>query len=146
MQISESKAAILFEQNKPLKIESIEFPTELEIGQVLVKLHYSGICGSQLGEINGVKGPDKFLPHLMGHEGCATVLEIGQGVKTIAKDDLVVLHWKKGEGIQSDPPKYKLNGQNINAGWITTFNEYAIISENRCTKIPQHTNKKIASL
>ena len=89
--------AILFEQNKPLKIESIEFPTELEIGQVLVKLHYSGICGSQLGEINGVKGPDKFLPHLMGHEGCATVLEIGQGVKTIAKDDLVVLHWKKGE-------------------------------------------------
>ena len=146
MKIRNSLAAILIEQNKPSEIEYVEFPTELEIGQVLVKLHYSGICGSQLGEISGVKGPDKYLPHLMGHEGCATVLEIGPGVKTIAKDDLVVLHWKKGEGIQSDPPKYKLKGQSINAGWITTFNEYAIISENRCTKIPQHTNKKIASL
>ena len=146
MEIRNSLAAILTEQNKPLEIEYIEFPNELEIGQVLVKLHYSSICGSQLGEINGVKGPDKYLPHLMGHEGCATVLEIGPGVKTISKNDLVVLHWKRGEGIQSDPPKYKFKGQNINAGWITTFNEYAIISENRCTKIPKDTNKKIASL
>ncbi|MDC3169370.1 zinc-binding dehydrogenase [Prochlorococcus sp. AH-716-E17] len=146
MKISQSLAAILVEQNEPLQIESIEFPSELEIGQVLVKLHYSGICGSQLGEIRGVKGDDKFLPHLMGHEGCATVLEVGPGVKTIADGDLVVLHWKKGDGIQSNPPKYKLRGEKINAGWITTFNEYAIVSENRCTTIPKDTNKKIASL
>ena len=146
MKIRNSLAAILIEQNKPLEIEYVEFPTALEIGQVLVKLHYSGICGSQLGEISGVKGPDRYIPHLMGHEGCATVLDIDPGVKTIAKDDLVVLHWKRGEGIQSEPPKYKLNGENINAGWITTFNQYAIISENRCTKIPKDTNKKIASL
>ena len=60
-------AAILVEQNKPLVIDVVELPTKLDIGQVLVKVHYSGICGSQLGEIDGVKGGDKFLPHLLGH-------------------------------------------------------------------------------
>ena len=32
---------------------SFEIPQELKVGQVLVKVHYSGICGSQLGEIDG---------------------------------------------------------------------------------------------
>ena len=146
MKITRSLAAILVEQNKPLEIGLIDFPESLEIGQVLVKLHFSGICGSQIGEIKGVKGPDPYLPHLMGHEGCATILEIGKGVKTVSPGDLVVLHWKKGAGIESNPPRYKYQNSNLNAGWITTFNEYAVISENRCTTIPKETNKKIASL
>ena len=146
MKIKTCLAAILVEQNQPLEIEYIEFPEELEVGQVLVKLHYSGICGSQLGEIRGVKGNDPYLPHLMGHEGCATVLEIGQGVKTVNPGDLVVLHWKKGDGIDANPPRYKFRDLNLNAGWVTTFNEYAVVSENRCTTIPKDTNKKIASL
>ena len=58
------EAAILFEQRKPLVFENIELQDELEIGQVFVKLHTSGICGSQIGEIIGTKGPDKYLPHL----------------------------------------------------------------------------------
>ena len=71
------KAAILFKQNEPLVIEEICFKSKLNVGQVLVKLHASGIWGSQLGEIKGVKGRDNYLPHLLGHEGCATVLEVG---------------------------------------------------------------------
>ena len=34
----------------------ISLPKELSYGQVLVKINYSGICGSQIGEIDGVKG------------------------------------------------------------------------------------------
>ncbi|MEI6635087.1 MAG: alcohol dehydrogenase catalytic domain-containing protein, partial [Planctomycetota bacterium] len=64
-----TRAAILVEQKKPLVIEEVEVPP-LKLGQVLVKVLASGICGSQIGEINGVKGPDRFLPHLLGHEGC----------------------------------------------------------------------------
>ena len=63
------KAAILVDQKKPLVISEVELPKTLKVGQVLVKVHYSGICGSQLGEIDGVKGEDKYLPHLLGHEG-----------------------------------------------------------------------------
>lgn len=138
--------AILVNQNEPLIIGEINFPEKLEVGQVFVELHTSGICGSQIGEVSGVKGEDKFLPHLMGHEGCGTVIAIGEGVKTVKAGDLVVLHWRKGSGIQSDTPKYNWKGQKLNAGWVTTFNTHGIISENRCTKIPKNTNKDYASL
>ena len=74
-------AAILLELNKPLVLEEIEIP-KLTFGQVLIDVLCSGICGSQLGEIDGVKGPDPYLPHLLGHEGSGTVLEtVGQSVK-----------------------------------------------------------------
>ncbi len=141
-----TKAAILVELNKPLVVDEISLPESLGVGQVLVKVHCSGICGSQLGEIGGVKGPDKFLPHLLGHEGTATVIECGPGVETVSPDDLVVMHWRKGSGIEAIPPKYDWNGKTVNAGWVTTFNEYAVISENRLTRIPQDTDKYVAAL
>lgn len=140
------KAAILVEQRKPLVIDEIELPSALDIGQVLVKIHYSGICGSQLGEIDGAKGPDAYLPHLLGHEASGTVIAIGPGVKHVKSDDLVVLHWRKGLGIEGAPPIYQWNGKRLNAGWIATFNEYAIVSENRVTAIPVDSDLEVAAL
>ncbi len=140
------KAAILTELKKPLVIAEIELPQILEFGQVLIKVHFSGICGSQLGEIDGAKGEDKYLPHLLGHEGTATVVAIGPGVKTAAVGETVVLHWRKGEGIEGNPPIYRWNGKNVNAGWVTSFNEYAIVSENRITVIPADSDLEAASL
>ena len=139
------KAAILIKQNKPLVIADIEIP-KLVHGQVLVKIMSSGICGSQLGEIDGVKGPDKYLPHLLGHEGGGIVLEIGPGVKRVKKGDHVVLHWRKGLGIESAAPKYRWGTKTVNAGWVTTFNENAIVSENRLTPIPKDIDFDIAAL
>ena len=141
-----TQAAILVAQKEPLVIDTIELPTQLEVGQVLVEIHSSGICGSQLGEIDGVKGPDRYLPHLMGHEGFATVQGVGAGVKHVQIGDSVVLHWRPGAGIQSDPPKYKWRGSPLNAGWVTTFNRHAVVSENRCTKVPANTNPDAAAL
>ena len=146
MKIKTMKAAILVEQNKPLVIDEIELPNELDFGQVLVQIHYSGICGSQLGEINGVKGPDPFLPHLLGHEGSGIVIQTGPNVSYISEGNHVVLHWRPGKGIESRPPKYLWKGKTLNAGFITTFNEYAIVSENRLTKIPRDFNLKIGAL
>ena len=97
-------AAILVEQKKPLIVDQIKIPDQLKAGQVLVEIYVSGICGTQLGEINGVKGEDKYLPHLIGH-GCGRVKEIGPGVSTLKINDKVVLHWKKGSGINSEVPK-----------------------------------------
>ena len=140
------KAAILVEQNKPLIVDTIQLPERLFPGQVLVDVECSGICGSQIGEIAGVKGEDKYLPHLMGHEGCGIVLDIGEGVSEVKVGDKVVLHWKKGHGIESVTPKYIWRGKSLNAGWVTTFNTHAIVSENRCTKIAASTNPDLASL
>ena len=140
------KAAILVEQRKPLVIDEIRLPETLDVGQVLVKIHYSGICGSQLGEIDGAKGEDKFLPHLLGHEASATVMEIGPGVKHVKPGDAVVLHWRKGLGIEGAPPIYRWRGAQLNAGWIATFNEYGIIAENRMTPIPAGSDLEVAAL
>lgn len=141
-----TKAAILAELRKPLVVTEIGLPSVLDLGQVLVKIHYSGICGSQLGEIDGVKGEDKYLPHLLGHEGSGTVLEIGPGVKHVKVRDKVVLHWRKGLGIESETPHFTWEGRRVNAGWITTFNEYAIVSENRVTAIPADSDMEVAAL
>ncbi|HZX48802.1 MAG TPA: zinc-binding dehydrogenase [Nitrospirota bacterium] len=139
-------AAILVEQNKPLVIDEIELPDELSYGQVLVKVVCSGICGSQIGEIDGVKGPDKFLPHLLGHEGGGIVENVGYGVARVKKGDHVSMHWRKGVGIESPAPKYKWRDRIVNSGWVTTFNEFAVVSENRLTPIPIDIDFEIAAL
>lgn len=146
MDVKSTEAAILVGQREPLAVDSIELPDSLEFGQVLVEIFYSGICGSQIGEIDGVKGEDKWLPHLLGHEGSGRVLEVGAGVKTVKPGDHVVLHWRPGAGLPGEPPKYRWNGETCNAGWVTTFNRHAVVSENRVTTIPEDFDLKTAPL
>jgi S-(hydroxymethyl)glutathione dehydrogenase / alcohol dehydrogenase len=140
------KAAILVEQKKELVIDDIQLPDKLHYGQVLVRVVCSGICGSQIGEIDGVKGPDKFLPHLLGHEGGGIVEKVGLGVTKVKQGDHVVMHWRKGVGIESETPRYQWGNSIVNAGWVTTFNEYAVVSENRLTSIPDDVDFEVAAL
>lgn len=139
-----TKAAILVELNAPLVVDEIEMP-KLECGQVLVKIDCSGICGAQIGEIAGAKGPDKYLPHLLGHEGGGVVVECGPGVTHIREGDHVVMHWRKGAGIHARPATYKWNGT-VNSGWVTTFSEYSVVSENRLTPFPKDVGFPVAAL
>jgi S-(hydroxymethyl)glutathione dehydrogenase/alcohol dehydrogenase len=139
-------AAILVELHKPLIVDSIELPHALSFGQVLVKIHYTTICGSQINEIAGAKGPDKYLPHLLGHEASATVLAIGDGVRTVGVGDPVVMHWRPSDGLQAEPASYTWKKNPLHAGWVTTFQKHAVVSENRLTTIPQNFDRKIAPL
>ena len=47
MKISTRKteAAILVEQRRPLVIDEVGLPDSLDVGQVLVEVLFSGICG-----------------------------------------------------------------------------------------------------
>lgn len=128
-------AAILYETAQDLIVEEIDLPASLESGQVLVKVLSSGICGAQVNEIDAVKGPDKFLPHLLGHEGYCEVIDTAHDVRNVKAGDFAIMHWRPGVGIQAAPPKYLWRGKSLNAGWVTTFNHHAIVSENRVTKI-----------
>lgn len=140
-----TKAAILFEQNKPLQIEEITLP-KLKQGQILVRLYYSGVCRSQLNEMKGFKGKDPYLPHTLGHEGSGIVLEVGPDVSKVKKDDSVVLTWIKGKGFDIPNCEYELNGTVIQSGAISTFLQYAVISENRVVKIPKQVPFEQAAL
>ena len=139
------KAAVLERLNESPTIRDVRL-TNLKVGQVLVKIIASGICGAQLQEMRGHKGNAKFLPHLMGHEGCGIVQEVGAGVTTVAVGDKVVMHWRQGEGIESPFPEYVYDGKIITSGKVTTLSEYSIASENRLTKVPPDTPVELCAL
>ena len=139
-------AAILVEQNRDLVIDRVHLPDELAPGQVFARVFYSGICGSQIGEIDGAKGPDKYLPHLLGHEASGEVLAVGPGVRRFQPGDNVIMHWRKASGIESSPPKYMWQGKTLNAVAVATFNEYGIFSENRLTLLPENLPMDLAPL
>lgn len=139
-------AAVLVELGQPLQLHELELPA-LQYGQVLVRVLSSGICGSQLAEISGVKGPDAYLPHLLGHEACGEVLEVGAGVKRVAPGQRVVLHWRKAAGLEGPPASYhseKLG--RVNSGWVTTFSEITVASENRLTPVGPQISPQVAAL
>ena len=99
-------AAILKELGKPLCIEEVVIPV-LKEGQILVKMAYSGVCHSQLMEVRGKRGKDKYLPHMLGHEGTGIVIEIGKGVTKVKVDDWVILGWINGNGIDGGSTQYE---------------------------------------
>jgi S-(hydroxymethyl)glutathione dehydrogenase/alcohol dehydrogenase len=140
-----TKAAILYELNKPLVIEDVEIP-ELKRGQVLVKILYSGVCRAQYNEIIGLKGPDKFLPHMLGHEASAIIEDVGEGITKVKKGNYVALSWIKGDGLDGINTQYKKGSQIINAGGVTTFSDYSVVSENRVTKISKRIDPEAASI
>ena len=128
------KAAILIECKKPLAIEEITL-NPLKKGQVLLKIIKTGICRSQIFEINGDRGQDKWLPHLLGHEAIGEVIDIGESVKKVRIGDKVIASWINSKGISAEPAKYSLRGIVINGGQITTFSEFSVCSENKLIQL-----------
>ena len=138
-------AAVLRELNAPLEICSVD-PLPPDVGQVAVRMLSTGICGAQLAEIRGEKGNEKFLPHLLGHEGCGIVESVGLGVTKVRRGDKVVLHWRKGSGIESEFPRYRYGGRIISSGKVVTFAEQVVVSENRVTPVPNQMENDLCAL
>jgi len=142
----ETTAAVLTKINQALEIQELVIPS-LKEGQVLVEIAYSGICHSQLNEIHGLKGEDRFLPHTLGHEGSGVVLEAGPDVTKVKPGDHVVLTWIKGLGHDVPSTQYaRKDGTIVNSGAISTFMTHTVISENRLVPIPKEMPLKEAAL
>ncbi len=140
-----ARAAILRAQNTPLVVEDISLPP-LAPGQVLVQLAYSGVCHTQLSEVRGRKGPDRYLPHTLGHEGSGIVLAIGADVRKVTIGDHVVVTWLKGSGADIPSAHYDCAQGHINSGAVATFQSHALISENRLVPIPRDVPLAAAAL
>lgn len=141
----EFKAAVLRRLNEPVQIYSVSTPT-LMTGQVLVKILYAGICHSQLMEIQGKRGEDRYLPHMLGHEGVGEVIKVGHGVTRFKSGDRVIIGWMKSTGIDAGGCIYQSNIGPINGGPTTTFSEYSVISENRLVLKPSNLNDAVSVL
>jgi S-(hydroxymethyl)glutathione dehydrogenase/alcohol dehydrogenase len=139
------KSTIINKVNSPLEIIDLTL-SDLQYGQVLVKMKISGLCGAQLQEIAGDKNNEKFMPHLTGHEGAGMVEKVGPGVSKVKPGDKVILHWRKGSGIESDFPHYFMGEKKISGGKVNTLTEFAIVSENRVTSVPQDVDDDFCAL
>ncbi len=143
------KAALLVAHDSPLAVCEVS-PAELCFGQVRVRVQVSGLCGAQLQEIRGEKGGP--LPHLMGHEGCGIVEEIGEAVTRLKVGDKVIIHWRKAEGIESGFPEYwaQLPGKklkvSITSGRCVSLAQEVVCSENRLTPVPADTPAELCAL
>ena len=140
-----SKCAVLRKPLEDLAVLNLEVPP-LEHGQVLVEIAYAGICRSQIMEVDGLRGPDKYLPHLLGHEASGIVLETGSGVSKVKQGEKVILSWIRGDGLSVPGPKYKFKNEIINSGQIATFGTVVIVSENCVFKVSKNTDLVMASL
>ncbi len=140
-----TKAAVLRNIGGPLVIEELGIP-KLGAGQVLVKILYSGLCRSQINEIQGWKGKD-HIPHLLGHEASGFVIDVGKEVGKVKITDYVVCSWIKGEGRDAPLVKYLASDCSIvNAGAVATFSQYAVISENRLVSVSSEIDADVAAL
>jgi len=140
-----TEAALLVETGKPLVVVSVQTPP-LKSGQVLVGIAFSGVCGTQLLDIDGAKGEDKWCPHCLGHEGSGVVIETGSAVTKVKRGDTVVLSWIRGTGIEAGGANYDWDGKTVNAGGVTTFQRHAVVSENRLTLVPPGVDMDVAIL
>jgi len=72
----------------PLDFRMDEAPLpECGPGMVRVRTECCGICGSDIAR--GLKAEVPFLPSTLGHEFCARVDEVGEGVENFSKGELV---------------------------------------------------------
>lgn len=128
-------AAVLVEPARPLELLDLDIPALLP-GQALVEVAVSGVCHTQLLEVRGLRGEDRYVPHCLGHEASGTVLEVGPGVARVRPGERVVLSWLKA-ATGGDVPgvSYSHHGRTVNAGGVTTFQRLAVVSENRITAL-----------
>ncbi len=141
-----TRSAVLRAQCEPLTIEELVIPP-LSSGQVAIKIAFAGICHSQLNEIRGKRGEDKYLPHLLGHEASGTVVATAQDVTRVRAGDTVILSWIRGAGKDAPGPQYRRsNGDVVHAGAIAALSEYAVIAENRCTPVDRKFSLRTAAL
>ena len=87
-------------------------------------------------EASGRRGVDKWLPHMMEHEGVGKIISVGEGVVKVKPGDDVILGWIKGEGLDAKGPIYQYGGAEVNAAQSQHL-ATIIVAENRVYKKPE---------
>lgn len=69
-----------------IRYEEIDKP-KAEAGKVVIKVKYTGICGSDIPRVNG--DACHYFPNVLGHEFSGTIAEVGEGVTSLKVGDRV---------------------------------------------------------
>ena len=76
------RAAVLREFGKPLVVETVPVPRQLEPGALLVKTECCTLCGTDVHLVRGKLNRKVELPVIVGHEMTGRVVAKGKDTET----------------------------------------------------------------
>jgi L-iditol 2-dehydrogenase len=85
--LSTSMLAAVYRGVNDVRLETVPVP-ELAPGEILVKVHTCGICGTDLKKI---ATGSHSAPRIFGHETSGTIAALGKGVRAFREGDRVVV-------------------------------------------------------
>jgi S-(hydroxymethyl)glutathione dehydrogenase / alcohol dehydrogenase len=153
-----SRAAVAFAAGKPLEIVEIDVAPP-RAGEVLVRIHATGVCHTDAFTLSG-DDPEGVFPAVLGHEGGGVVVEVGEGVTSVAPGDHVIplytaecrtcrfclsgktnlcqaVRATQGKGLMPDgTTRFSYGGEPIfHYMGTSTFSEYTVVPEISLAKI-----------
>lgn len=127
--------------SQDIRYEDIEKPIPGE-GQVLIRVKYTGICGSDVPRVNG--DACHFFPNVLGHEFSGTVEELGKGVSSLAVGDRVagvpLIPCLKCKDCQKGNYSLCKNYSFIGSREFGSFAQYVIVPEKNAVKFGDTVN------
>ncbi|WP_428334494.1 zinc-binding dehydrogenase [Novosphingobium sp.] len=141
------RAMVAHAPNTPLVMETLDLAPPGP-GQVLIEIMASGLCHTDLSQLEGKAAPYPF-PIVVGHEGAGIVRQIGSGVTTVKPGDHVVPlgigecglcgNCRSGQTnlcemflgeIMTQPSPFSLNGQKVSAySGVGSLAEFVVVPE-----------------
>jgi S-(hydroxymethyl)glutathione dehydrogenase / alcohol dehydrogenase len=153
-----ARAAVAWEAGKPLVIEQVEVQGPRK-DEVLLQIKATGVCHTDDYTLSG-KDPEGIFPAIMGHEGGAVVMDVGQEVTSVRPGDHVIplyipecgqckfcrsgrtnlcgaIRTTQGKGVMPDgSSRFSANGKTIfHYMGTSTFSEYTVLPEIAVAKI-----------
>ncbi len=153
-----TRAAIALEVGKPLVIEEVDLEGP-KAGEVLVEIKATGICHTDAFTLSG-DDPEGAFPAILGHEGAGVVLEVGDGVASVAPGDHVIplytpecrqcefclnpktnlcqaIRATQGKGVMPDgTSRFSLDGETIlHYMGCSTFSNFTVLPEIAVAKV-----------
>ncbi len=162
------RAAVLEQTGGPHHVHDVELAAPKR-GEVLVRLHASGVCHSDYNAIDGTA--ETRCPAVLGHEGAGVVESIGPDVTRVAVGDHVALSWtpscgKCAECVRDLPQlcadawpamaagglldgttRLSRDGEPVyHYSLLSTFADACVVSERSCIPIPRDVPFDVAGL
>jgi Zn-dependent alcohol dehydrogenase len=162
------RAAVLERTGAPIEVDELDLAAPGP-GEVLVRLHASGVCHSDLNAIDGTS--ETRCPAVLGHEGAGVVEAVGAGVTRVAPGAHVALSWAPScgncpecmrelphlcsrawpamseGGLLDGTTRLSRNGAPIyHYSFISSFADATVVPERSCVPIPEDVSFDIAAL
>ena len=154
----ETRAAVAYAAGEPLAIENVQLDGP-RAGEVMVEIKATGICHTDAYTLSGAD-PEGLFPSVMGHEGAGVVVEVGEGVRSVARGDHVIplytpecrqckfclsgktnlcgaIRATQGQGLMPDgTSRFSLNGETLfHYMGTSTFSNHTVLPEIAVAKI-----------